>query len=173
MTTEIDLRPAHDHDTRGRAAARGVAPQSRVDARKQLAQAERFGEVVVGADLEAQHLVYLLAARGEHDDGLLQALAALTAAEALAVAIRQHHVEQNEIRLCVTRLLATFAHAACCDDAITLHLEIVAQPRAHGGIVFDDQYGRRHHSVPASRRGKISSACTPLPSLDVVKMNSA
>src|SRR3712207_8541604 len=37
--------------------------------RSELAHAERLHDVVVGADLEALHPVYLLAARRQHDDG--------------------------------------------------------------------------------------------------------
>ena len=54
-----------------RAAARrgGAGPaQHRVDPQHQLARAERLGDVVVGADLEPDDPVGLLAERGQHDD---------------------------------------------------------------------------------------------------------
>ena len=51
------------------AAARLARPaQQRARARDQLAHAERLGQVVVGAALEADHLVRLLAPRGQHQD---------------------------------------------------------------------------------------------------------
>ena len=55
------VRPALAHF--GAAAA-----QHGADAREQLARAERLGEVVVGAELEAHHAVGLFRAAGEHDD---------------------------------------------------------------------------------------------------------
>ena len=42
--------------------------QHRLQARDELARAERLGHVVVGAGLERAHLLVLLADRGEHDD---------------------------------------------------------------------------------------------------------
>ena len=44
------------------------AAQQRARAGQQLAHAERLGQVVVGADLQAQHAVDLLGPRGEHQD---------------------------------------------------------------------------------------------------------
>ena len=64
----------------GRAIRRGVAsprrrrrrpagrPGDGPDAGQHLAHAERLGDVVVGAELEAEHAVELVAARGDHDD---------------------------------------------------------------------------------------------------------
>ena len=49
--------------------ARGrMAAQHGADARHQLARAERLGDVVIGAQLEADELVGFVVARGEHDD---------------------------------------------------------------------------------------------------------
>ena len=45
------------------------AAQQRAHARHELVGAERLGEVVVGAELEADDALRLLGARGEHDDG--------------------------------------------------------------------------------------------------------
>src|SRR2546427_7897446 len=43
------------------------AAQDGLDAGQQLADGKRFGDVIVGAELEADDLVDLLAARGQHD----------------------------------------------------------------------------------------------------------
>ena len=45
-----------------------ASPQDRPDPRHELARAERLDDVVVGAELEADDAVGLLAAGGEHDD---------------------------------------------------------------------------------------------------------
>ena len=62
-----------EHDVAGTDRLGGVErpigpAQDRPDARDQLARAERLGQVVVGAELEAEQLVELVVARGEHDD---------------------------------------------------------------------------------------------------------
>ena len=70
--------------------------EHRVDAQRELARAERLGHVVVGADLEADHPVGLLAQRGQHDDRDV-ALLPQPAAHLDAVDARQHQVEHDEV----------------------------------------------------------------------------
>ena len=45
-----------------------AATKQRADAREELANAERFRQVVVGAAVEAEHLVGLFAPGGQHQD---------------------------------------------------------------------------------------------------------
>ena len=47
---------------------RARAAEQHLDARHQLAHRERLAQVVVGADLEAEHAIELLLARGHEDD---------------------------------------------------------------------------------------------------------
>ena len=63
---------------------------------RQLAQAVRLDDVVVGAELEADDAVDLLAARGDDDDRHARALAQ-AAADLEAVDVGQAQVEQDEI----------------------------------------------------------------------------
>ena len=55
--------------------ARARAPEQRLDALGQEALRERLGDVVVGADIEADHLVHLVVLRGEEDDREVRTLA--------------------------------------------------------------------------------------------------
>src|SRR5207248_3477790 len=75
----------------------------------ELAHRERLRDVVVRAELEAEHLVELLGLRGEHDDRHRGARAELTA-DLEAVDLRQHYVEHDEIEVAlaeaVERLVA-------------------------------------------------------------------
>ena len=45
-----------------------AAPEDRANTGDQLARAERFGDVVIGADLESVQPIVFLDACGEHDD---------------------------------------------------------------------------------------------------------
>jgi hypothetical protein len=69
----VDLERAETHQlpAGGRAAVapRAVPAQDRADARQQLARLEGFGQVVVGADLQADDAVHRVALGGEHHDG--------------------------------------------------------------------------------------------------------
>ena len=82
----------------GGAAARRWAAGHGADARHQFAEAERLGDVVVGAQLETEHAIELLGASGEHDDGCLGA-GSQVAAHVAAVHVGQAEVEQHHVVL--------------------------------------------------------------------------
>ena len=75
------------------------SPRHRAHPRHELVRAERLGDVVVGAELEAADAVRFFGARGQHDDGHAggglvgaQRLADIEAAHA-----RQHDVEDDDV----------------------------------------------------------------------------
>ena len=72
-------------------------PQERPDAGDQLAHAEGLGQVVVGADLEPQHPVDLVGARGEHQHRR-RGLGAEGSQHRQPVETRQHPVEHHQVR---------------------------------------------------------------------------
>jgi hypothetical protein len=72
------------------AAGNGAQP------RQQLARLERFGEIVVGADLQPDHAVERVAARRQHEHGQI-AVRAQAAADVEAVAVGQHEVEHERV----------------------------------------------------------------------------
>ena len=71
-------------------------PRDRPDARDQLAQPEGLHEIVVRTELEADHAIGLLAARGDDDDRHVGALAEAPA-DVEPVDVREPQVEQHEI----------------------------------------------------------------------------
>jgi hypothetical protein len=82
------------------AAARGAlllgAPQDRLDARQQLALAERLGDVVVGAQLQAHDAVHLFLASGEDDDRQVEGFAQ-PPRDGEAVLVGQLEVEDDQV----------------------------------------------------------------------------
>ena len=72
------------------------APQRRLHAGAELAQRERLGDVVVGAELEAEDLVDLLGLGREHDDRHRRARAQAPA-HLEPVDAGHHHVEHDEV----------------------------------------------------------------------------
>ena len=79
-----------------RVGAGADAAPDRANARDELAEAERLHDVVIGSELEEEHAVELVAARGEHDDRYVGAGAKLTA-HVGAVDVGKPEVEQHEI----------------------------------------------------------------------------
>ena len=116
-------------------------PQQRARAGHQLANAERLGEVIVGAAFEAEHLVALFATRRQHQDRhiLVRALAPHRAADRNAIDARQHQVENDQIEGLGTgadeRLLAV-GHRL---DLEALEAEVELDQLANVRFVFDDQ----------------------------------
>ena len=78
--------------------ARLVAAQDGADARRQFARVEGLGEVVVGAQFEADDAVDILAAGGEHHDRNF-ALLAQAAEDFEAVDAGQHDVEDHQAKV--------------------------------------------------------------------------
>ena len=79
-----------------RAVRRATPARDGADARDQLAQAERLHDVVVGAELEPDDPVGLLAARGDDDDRHVRALAQ-PPADVEPVDVGQAQVQQHEV----------------------------------------------------------------------------
>ena len=95
------VRAEGDRAVRRRRAGRetlGLPAQHGVDARDQLARIERLGEVIVGAHLQADDAIDVLALGGEHDDRHRLAGAAQAAAYRQAVLAGQHQVEHEQVR---------------------------------------------------------------------------
>ena len=79
-------------------SARPGALQHRSDAAEQLLQAEGLGYVVVSADSEPIDAIGYLVARGQEDHRNLGAPGTNPAERLEPVAVRQHHVKQDQIR---------------------------------------------------------------------------
>jgi len=99
------------------------AAQDGPDPAAEFPDRERLGDVVVGADLEAQDLVALIVARREHDDRHLAA-ASQAAADLDAVDPGQHHVEDDEVEALGCELVKRLAPVERRD-----HLVAVAPQR--------------------------------------------
>ena len=91
----VDLELADDERLAMLGAARRAAGHG-ADPRDELAQAEGLDDVVVGAQLEPDDAVDLLALRGDHDDRHVGAGAQLPA-DRETVDVRQPNVEQDEV----------------------------------------------------------------------------
>src|ERR1051325_9390721 len=90
---------AIDREVSGVRDGREVAAAEKgVDASDELAHAERLRDVVVGAELEADHLVGLLGAGREHEDWRRR-VTANDPADLEAAHIREHYVEKQHVRL--------------------------------------------------------------------------
>ena len=152
------------------------APQHRLDARHEFARAERLGDVIVRAHLQAEHLVHLRGARGQDQDGHA-ARGVVGAQQAAHLQTRQpgeHDVENDERRPLPGRQVEADLAVAGLDHGEPFGFQVVADEVANILFVFDDQdfpsgvrpgplrTRCRHTSVPSScRSSAVSQRCRP------------
>ena len=118
-------------------SARGPA-QHGLDPRHELGQLERLRDVVVGAELEPDDHVVLLAARGQHEIGTV-ALAPDLPADLEAVERRQHHVEHDEVERAPAGSGRARRARPRRGDAEPGLLEPEGRDLADRGVVLDEQ----------------------------------
>ena len=112
-----------------------VGPHSR----EQLSRGKGLGDVVVGAGVQPAHLVRVAVERGEHDDGHLVACLAQGARHLDARHLGQHHVEQDEVGLCLARACEAVGAVGGAGDGISFPREGKLRGDAYGLVVFDQE----------------------------------
>ena len=155
----------------GRLLAPAPPAQQAADARQQLVETERLGQIVVGAFLEAAHQVLRVVLRGEDQDRHVVARGARAAQHLDAVHLGQHQVEDHELE--AARGIGQPARgggAVARDlDRVALRREIEAQTLGQMRLVVDHQ-DPRHRGPPYAAGGAARSVTTkrlpvPRPSL--------
>jgi hypothetical protein len=87
--------------------------QHRFDPRPQLSRAERFRNVVIGAEFESEDLFGLMRFRRQQNDRNLAAAPTYLSTDLEPVLAREHHVQQDEIEgfaLCHTNCIVAGGH---------------------------------------------------------------
>ena len=150
-------------DDRGGLLFAGVPAQDRLDPQDDLARAERLGDVVVGAELEADDAVELLALRGQHDERQAggRGVALEQARELEAVEARQHQIEDDEVGETAANRLESAVAPAFDRHSEAGALEVELQHFGDVRLVFDDQNARRDHAGDVSMRPSAGSAEKP------------
>jgi hypothetical protein len=144
-------------DRRRRIDRAPASPHDRADARDQLADAERLRQIIVGAALEAEHLVGLAVARGQHQDRrlLVRTLGAHGAAQTDPVETGQHHIQDQQIESGRARPIERLASVTRLVDIESRQLEMQPQQLANRVFVFHDEDaaagGGRGHPVILAR----------------------
>src|SRR5690606_7691244 len=125
------------HGGRGGAGALSGPAQHAAHAGEQFAQMERLGDVVVGADLEADGAVDRVALAGQDHDADVRSLAE-EAGQAAAVLAGHGEVDQGEVDALAAHQVAKRRRAVRGADAKALAGEIGAEPVAQQPVVVDD-----------------------------------
>jgi hypothetical protein len=110
-----------------------------LDPGQQLTRAVRLGDVVVGAQLEPDHLVHL-GVLGADDDHRHVAPGPQRAADLGTGQARQHQVEQDDVRTGPVVLVQRVGAGLRDGDLESLLAQYVRQRVAVALLVFDDQH---------------------------------
>ena len=131
-------------------AAAARAPQHALQARAQLARVEGLAEVVVGADLQADHAVHHLARRRHHDD---RHVVVARAASARATGRPRPGRLRSSSTTSGTAAAQRLAHGLAVlgeGHLVAVALQVLAHRLAHVAVVVDDEdafggHGRSLH----------------------------
>src|SRR3954447_25828373 len=111
------------------------SPTDGTDPSNQLPEAERFGDVVVRAQLEAEHAVELLASRGQHDDGCCGPSPQL-AGYVAPVHVRESEIEQDQFVAVFRKCAGAGRHVS---DSVACRSETLDQCVGDRSVVLDQQ----------------------------------
>ena len=129
-------------DGEDRVLARLVLAQLRADARQQHGEAERLGDVVVGAGFQAEDGVGIGVVAGQHDDRRLEAVLAQDAHRLAAVDVGQADVHDHEVDLAALGRLHALGAGVDRDRLeFLVQRQLLDQRLAQLGVVVDDQDG--------------------------------
>jgi len=73
-----------------------AAPQDRFDARNEFTRVERLGQVIIRAEFEAENLVNIFVAGGEHENSGRILRSAQSAADLKTIQFREHDVQHDQ-----------------------------------------------------------------------------
>jgi hypothetical protein len=152
-----DERPVPQHLIALRLAR--SSSQHSGDARHQLARAEGLGDVVVGAELEAEHAVELFVAAGQKDDRHFAPRSNLPA-HGQAVVLRHQDIEHDQLGRARLELAQRLSAILGLGDLVRSALERVAHHLAQVAVVVGDQDAR--HALFLSAVGA-ARPCPPPP----------
>ncbi len=124
------------------------AAEDGLDAGHHLARIERFGQVVVSAQLEADDAVDVLAPGREHEDRSLAPTAHL-ARDLGAIHLGHHEVEHDEVRVDALVLYEGLLAISRLDHGVAGLLEVQPHQLDDVAFVIDDEDGLHAGSIDA------------------------
>ena len=117
---------------------------------KQNVEAERLGDIIVGAGLQPQDLVGIGIGRGQHDHRHRRALTAHLAADLAAVHVREADIENHDVDMALPdRGQCLLARADDTRRELVVEHQLVGQRLGERRIIVDEQDVLfRGHMVP-------------------------
>ena len=115
--------------------------QGHSNSRQQFGHPKRFGQIVIGAQIQRIHLVALLSPGRDHDDRCAGRTAELSG-YLETVPVGQAEVEQDDLRVAPGSLGQSLARRRGLDHLILVGPQGCTEKAAHLGLVLDQQHQR-------------------------------
>ena len=147
---EIDLDSTETEAALGRWGRGADAAEQDFDASEELGEFEGLGDVIVGAELEADYFIDGEAARGQHEDGEFEALLAELAADFEAIDAGERNVEQDQIEGLGGGALDGKLAGGGVIDGVAFGCEPVGQRHRERGLIFHYENSPWHKSERVS-----------------------
>ncbi len=132
----------------------GRASKQRTHVREQHAGRHGLGDELVGAELEAHDAVEILLPRGEEEDGQRGAAGPRLAADLEPVQARQHHVQEQQVRIEVAQAPQGAVASAFPVQLQPVASQVIADEPGQALVVLDEQH---HLGVVGIRHVRRSS----------------
>jgi hypothetical protein len=142
MRVAIDFQTAEPQRPVSGCAARAPA-QYRAQPGQQFARLERFGQVIVGADLQAHDPIGRISASGQHQHRRVGFRAQL-AADIQTIHVGQRQIQHDGRVIGIRQLFERRGAVARDRNAESRLAEIFAQHLGKADIVFDQHYAFGH-----------------------------
>lgn len=162
---DVGPGPRLSHHNPRHHAGHGPAPRSLMASRHrpypgdQFSDAEWFRQVVVGAELQAQYAVGLLAARAEDDDGDVGGPAD-PAAHVYAVHVGQAEVQQDDIAVRPSQPVRAGGHVVDRQAEVP---QPVGERFGDRLVVLDEQHSYAHGRLSLQKVGTTRDPCCGAP----------
>ena len=119
------------------------APLHRTQTRQQFTEAERLGEIIVGARVQAAHYVGNRVLSREHQHRGCDSLLTKLLGQFESIHLGQHDVEHDRVKLVGVSEFPAFAAVGSTHHVMALFGEAAAQQFEHAGFIFDDEQFHR------------------------------
>src|SRR5215831_14991439 len=108
---------------------------------KELIDSKRFGDIIVGAEIERSNLLLFVLTRGEHDNRRCSPLSHLTN-HFCAIEIRQSQIQENQIGIPRFDLYQTALSGCSLVDPEAVHRQCGAEKAENFRFILDKDYRR-------------------------------
>jgi hypothetical protein len=126
------------------------APQQGFDASQELGHLERFGQIIVRAQLEPDDPIGDVAARREHEDRQIDATMPQFPADIESTPAGEHDIEDGQLEITAGRLNQSMLAVSAGLHRVAFPVQSLGEKKGEIAFVFDQQNTRAYDATSLS-----------------------